>query len=106
MGQTDSSEYGQARSPRWKASPRSSTTSAKQGTLHFQRCTSCKAWRHVPREMCAECGSWEWAWDAVELGGAGSSPGQSSRVRCTRRFKRTPPTQPVIVEMDEGVRLL
>ncbi len=25
-------------------------------------CTSCGTLRHVPREMCAECNSFEWEW--------------------------------------------
>jgi hypothetical protein len=31
----------------------------KKGELRFQHCKGCGAWRQVPREMCAECGSWE-----------------------------------------------
>lgn len=34
----------------------------KNHELRFQRCTKCGKWRHVPRDMCAECGSWEWEW--------------------------------------------
>lgn len=33
------------------------------GELRFQRCSGCGRWRHLPRAMCAQCGSpaWEWA---------------------------------------------
>lgn len=31
--------------------------------LRFQRCTQCGTWRHVPRDMCAQCGSWDWEWE-------------------------------------------
>ena len=24
--------------------------------LRFQRCTDCRTWRHIPRDMCAKCG--------------------------------------------------
>jgi uncharacterized protein len=34
----------------------------KNHELRFQRCTKCGKWRHVPRDMCAECGSWDWEW--------------------------------------------
>ena len=33
-----------------------------QGELRFQRCKCCGAWRHVPREICAECSSFDWEW--------------------------------------------
>ena len=35
----------------------------RDGELRFQRCGDCRAWRHVPRELCAECGSWDWTWE-------------------------------------------
>ena len=28
----------------------------------FQQCASCGTFRHVPREMCAQCNSFEWEW--------------------------------------------
>ena len=34
----------------------------KNNELRFQRCKACGTWRHVPRDMCAECGSWDWEW--------------------------------------------
>ena len=30
--------------------------------LCFQACTSCGTWRHLPRLMCAACGSADWEW--------------------------------------------
>ena len=36
----------------------------KQSALHFQRCSSCGTFRHVPREMCPECNSFDWEWEA------------------------------------------
>jgi len=30
--------------------------------LALQRCDSCKAWRWPPREICKQCGSFEWSW--------------------------------------------
>jgi uncharacterized OB-fold protein len=77
----------------------------KQGTLHFQRCTGCGAWRHVPREICAECGSWDWAW--VPSTGRGRIYSWTVVVRALHpAFQDDTPYAPVIVEMEEGVRLL
>jgi uncharacterized OB-fold protein len=77
----------------------------RQGALHFQRCSDCNAWRHVPREMCAECGSWEWTWEASS--GRGKIFSWTVVARALHpAFREDTPYAPVIVEMDEGVRLL
>ena len=34
----------------------------RKGELRFQRCDACGTWRHVPREICARCGSAAWSW--------------------------------------------
>jgi uncharacterized OB-fold protein len=31
----------------------------KQHELRFQRCSTCHAWRHMPRECCPACGSFD-----------------------------------------------
>ena len=89
-----------------RVSRRSSTAGARQRELRFQRCATCRAWRHVPREMCAECGSPEWRWERVERPRARLHLDRRRRARCTPRSRRTPPYAPVVVEMDEGVRLV
>ena len=33
-----------------------------RGELRFQRCTRCGAFRHIPRELCAKCGSFDSEW--------------------------------------------
>ena len=77
----------------------------KQGELRFQRCDGCKAWRHVPREMCAECGSFEWSWEKAS--GRGTVFTWTTAVRPLHPgFKDAAPYAPVVVEMEEGVRLL
>jgi uncharacterized OB-fold protein len=77
----------------------------KRGVLHFQRCSDCRAWRHVPREMCAECGSWEWTWEASS--GRGKIFSWTVVARALHpAFRDDAPYAPVIVEMEEGVRLL
>jgi hypothetical protein len=77
----------------------------KQGALHFQRCTSCNAWRHVPREMCAECGSWDWQWQASSGRGRVFS-WTVVALPLHPAFRADAPYAAVIVELEEGVRLL
>jgi len=73
--------------------------------LRFQRCDGCKAWRHVPREMCAECGSFEWSWEKAS--GKGTVFTWTTAARPLHPgFKDSAPYAPVVVEMEEGVRLL
>jgi uncharacterized OB-fold protein len=77
----------------------------KSEALSFQRCSDCNAWRHVPREMCAECGSWNWAW------ARSSGRGKVFTWTVVERplhpaFVEKCPYAPVVVEMEEGVRLL
>jgi uncharacterized OB-fold protein len=77
----------------------------KQHELRFQRCKPCGAWRHVPREMCAECGSMEWEWE--KSSGRGTVYTWTVVVRPMHpAFQTAVPYAPVVVEMDEGVRLL
>jgi len=77
----------------------------RQGELRFQRCSGCGAWRHVPRELCATCGSWDWAWTRSSGRGAVFSWIVVGRA-LHPAFDDDTPYAPVVVEMDEGVRLL
>ena len=77
----------------------------KQVALRFQRCTRCNAWRHVPREMCAECGSWDWEWQASSGRGRVFS-WTVIAIPLHPTFGADAPYAAVIVEMEEGVRLL
>lgn len=77
----------------------------KRGELRFQRCSRCGEWRHVPREMCAACGSFDWEW--------AKSTGRGTVFTWTvverpmhPAFADALPYAPVVVEMTEGVRLL
>lgn len=77
----------------------------KQHELRFQRCTPCGKWRHVPRDLCAACGSWEWAW------AKSSGRGRVFTWTVVRRpmhpaFKDDGPYAPVVIQLDEGVRLV
>ena len=76
-----------------------------RGELRFQRCDDCNAWRHVPREMCGECGSWSWQWQRST--GRGTVFTWTTIERpLSPSFKDACPYAPVVVEMEEGVRLL
>ncbi|MFQ5417912.1 MAG: Zn-ribbon domain-containing OB-fold protein [Myxococcota bacterium] len=77
----------------------------RRGELRFQRCRDCGSWRHVPRDMCAGCGSWQWEWALSSGRGVVYSWTVVGRA-LHPAFEHDTPYAPVIVEMDEGVRLL
>jgi uncharacterized OB-fold protein len=59
----------------------------------------------VPRELCAECGSWDWEW------ARSSGRGEVFTFTVVGRalhpaFAESVPYAPTVVEMEEGVRLL
>ena len=77
----------------------------KQHELRFQRCQACGAWRHMPRESCAACGSFNWSWER--------SSGQGQVFSWTVVYRAlhpgfTPdvPYATVIIELAEGVRMV
>ena len=79
--------------------------SCKKHELRFQRCKQCGKWRHVPRVMCSACGSWEWEW------AKSSGRGKVFTWTVVRRpmhpaFAEDPPYAPVVVELEEGVRMV
>ena len=78
---------------------------AARDGLHLQRCTACDAWRHPPRFACASCGSTEWRWERA------SDRGQVFSWTVTHRavdpaLAAAVPYAVVVVELDEGVRLV
>jgi uncharacterized OB-fold protein len=77
----------------------------KKRELHFQRCSDCSTWRHVPREMCADCGSWNWQWQPASGRGVVFTWTVAARAMHPA-FANDAPYAPVVVEMEEGVRLL
>lgn len=77
----------------------------KKGELRFQRCTACGTWRHVPREMCASCNSFDWEW--ARSSGRGTVYTWSVIERPLHpAFAKDVPYAPAVVELEEGVRLL
>jgi uncharacterized OB-fold protein len=77
----------------------------KKHELRFQRCTDCGAWRHVPRDLCAKCGSFNWEW--AKSSGKGKLFSWTTAVQpMLPQFADLVPYSPVVIEMDEGVRLV
>jgi uncharacterized OB-fold protein len=77
----------------------------RKGELRFQRCDACSAWRHVPREICARCGSAAWSW--ARASGRGRIFTWTVAERAMHpAFAADAPYAPVVVEMEEGVRLV
>lgn len=77
----------------------------QQQDLHFQRCSNCQCFRHVPREVCADCNSFDWEW--VRASGRGRVYTWTVVERALHpAFIADTPLAPVVVEMEEGVRLL
>lgn len=77
----------------------------KQRELRFQRCQRCGRWRHVPREMCAACGSSDWEW--AKSSGRGRVFTWTVAARPMHpAFMENVPYAAVVVEMEEGVRIV
>lgn len=75
------------------------------GSLCFQRCSSCDAWRHLPRYRCPTCGSAEFRW--AESTGRGRLYSWTVTHRAIHpAFADALPLAIVVVEMDEGVRIV
>lgn len=78
---------------------------AREGTLRIQRCAKCAAWHHIPREQCANCGSFEFNW--AECSGRGklfswtetSTPPLPS-------LAADVPFIVALIELDEGARVI
>ena len=76
-----------------------------RGELRFQRCGQCGTFRHVPRELCAVCGSFNWEW--TRTNGKGTVFTYTVVARALHPgFAQAVPYAAVVVELEEGVRLL
>lgn len=76
-----------------------------RGELRFQRCKACGTYRHIPRELCAECGSFDWEWSRSS--GRGTVFTYTIVARALHpAFMQATPYAAVIVELEEGVRIL
>jgi uncharacterized OB-fold protein len=74
-----------------------------RGELRLQRCAACGTWRHPPRIRCAHCGSLEVTWERA------SGRGRVYSWTVTHRAVDpafTPPYAILVVELEEGPRLV
>lgn len=77
----------------------------QQHELRFQRCQDCGAWRHMPRESCAACGSFTWSWQRSS--GKGQVFSWTVIYRALHPgFAEDVPYAAVVIELEEGVRLV
>jgi uncharacterized OB-fold protein len=77
----------------------------KNHELRFQRCDDCGAWRHIPRDMCAKCGSFKWNW--TPSSGKGTLFSWTTATQpMMPQFAESVPYSPVVVELEEGVRMV
>lgn len=77
----------------------------QKGELRFQKCSGCGNWRHVPRLMCAECGSWEWEW-ARSCGKGKLFTWTVVERPMHPGFANDLPYAPAMIELVEGVRMI
>lgn len=75
-----------------------------QGQLRFQRCGQCHRWRHLPRPLCPHCQSPDWSWERAS--GRGQVYTWTTTFRSLHPAFTEVPYAQVIVEMEEGVRML
>ncbi|MBZ6377122.1 hypothetical protein B5C34_06510 [Pacificimonas flava] len=76
----------------------------QDGSLHFQQCGECATFRHLPRYMCARCGSPEFSWQRS------SGKGTLFTWTVTHQalhpaFADDIPFIAAVVELEEGVRM-
>ena len=77
----------------------------KRHELCFQRCRDCGTWRHMPRESCQACGSFNWTWERA--GGKGHVFSWTVIHRALHPgFAAELPYAAVVVELAEGVRMV
>ena len=77
---------------------------AKRHELRFQRCMDCRTWRHTPRELCPECSSGDWEWE--KSAGRGTVFSWTTTYRPLHPFFTHTPFAQVVVELDEGPRIM
>ncbi|MDQ1447171.1 MAG: uncharacterized protein QOC79_142 [Actinomycetota bacterium] len=74
-----------------------------RGELRLQRCAACGSWRHPPRYRCAPCGSVDATWEPA------TGRGRVFSWTVTHRAVDpafTPPYAILVVELEEGPRLV
>ena len=76
----------------------------KAHELRFQKCSRCGRWRHVPREMCPDCGCFDYEW-AKSSGRGQVFSWATTDQPMLPQFADAVPYAIAIVELEEGVRI-
>ena len=79
--------------------------SLRQRNIKVQRCTSCGAFRHVPKEICAKCHSMLFSWEPVSGRGVVYTYTIVHRAP-TPAYQAAAPYAIVHAAMDEGFRMV
>lgn len=79
--------------------------SLRQRTLRVQKCASCRAFRHVPKELCARCHSSAFSWEPVSGRGVVYTYTIVHRAP-TPAYQAGAPYAIVHAEMAEGFRMV
>ncbi len=73
--------------------------------LRFQRCTDCGTWRHLPRPICGQCGSFNYEW--ARSSGRGKVYSWITVVQpMLPAFNQSVPYTVPLADMEEGVRMV
>jgi hypothetical protein len=73
--------------------------------LCFQVCEACGAWRHLPRSLCAPCGSPDWSW-RESSGGGRLYTWTVTHQPSLPAFATDVPYVVAVIELEEGVRMV
>jgi uncharacterized OB-fold protein len=79
--------------------------SLRERNIKVQRCTSCGAFRHVPKEICAKCHSMSFSWEPVSGRGVVYTYTIVHRAP-TPAYQAAAPYAIVHAAMDEGFRMV
>lgn len=79
-------------------------TSLSEGRLEYQRCRDCAVAFHRPRVLCPTCGSADHEWHTAS--GRGEIHSITSVERPTRDWSGPRPPLVVLVDMEEGFRVV
>lgn len=75
------------------------------GVLHFQQCSNCGKFRHLPRNMCAYCSSPDWDWKPSTGKGTLFS-WTIAHMPMHPAFVAEVPYVTGVIELEEGVRMV
>lgn len=73
--------------------------------LCFQVCGACETWRHLPRSICAHCGSADWSWKECRGRGRLYSWTVTHQPNLPQ-FLQDVPYVVAVIELEEGVRMV